>query len=485
MFAVIYIPDFALQAILRLEPELHRQPIALIDEELPKPVVWQLTEAARLAGVVEGLTSTQALARCKKIRIKPRSRAQENVATETLLQCAALFAPTVESTGPGICTLDLSRLPASGNAVWGQKIIDLLGSLELRAHVGVAPTPLLALHAARRGNPFLAVQDATAFVNDLKVEDLDPSPEALSVLRKWGIARVGDLLRLGKNELADRLGPEALELFSRAAASEIRPLQPVRPAETFVESIDFEQEIESLEPLIFVLNRFLDQLSRRLEWVGLVAQELQLTLRLASGKSYEHSFRVPAPTREKETLFRILHTHLESLKTDAAIIGLTLLARPSFQEQHQFGLFEASLRDPNRFYETIARLTSLLGSGHVGTPVPLPTHRPDAFELRRVEVQNTSLDLDSEQPPLKGLPLRRFRPPLPATVECEDHRPVALRAGSLSGRVKKASGPWRISGDWWDTQRWGQDEWEIQLQNGALYRLAEREGKWFIEGVFN
>ncbi len=485
MFAVIYLPSFALQAALRLEPALHRQPIALIDEALPKPVVGQLTESARLAGVVEGLTSTQALARCKNIRIKSRSRTQENVATETLLQCAILFAPTVESTGPGVCTLDLSRLPAAGNAVWGQKIIDLLGTLELRAQIGVAPTPLLALHAARRGNPFLEVHDAPAFVNELKVEELDPSPEALSILQKWGIARVGDLLRLGKNELADRLGPEALELFSRATASEIRPLQPVRPAETFEESIDFEQEIESLEPLIFVLNRFLEQLSRRLELVGLVAQDLQLTLRLASGKNYERDFRVPAPTREKETLFRILHTHLESLKTDAAIIGLSLLAQPSFQEQHQFGLFEASLRDPNRFYETIARLNALLGSGRVGTPAPLSTHRPDAFELRRVEVQNTSLDLDSEPPASRGLPLRRFRPPLPATVECRDQRPVALRAGTLSGHVKKASGPWRISGDWWDTQRWSQDEWEVQLQNGALYRLAEREGKWFIEGVFD
>ena len=31
MFAVIYIPDFALQAVLRHTPELHSRPVILID----------------------------------------------------------------------------------------------------------------------------------------------------------------------------------------------------------------------------------------------------------------------------------------------------------------------------------------------------------------------------------------------------------------------------------------------------------------------
>ena len=34
MFAAVYVPDFSLQAVLRHEPELHSQPVGLIDSQL-------------------------------------------------------------------------------------------------------------------------------------------------------------------------------------------------------------------------------------------------------------------------------------------------------------------------------------------------------------------------------------------------------------------------------------------------------------------
>src|SRR5436309_9474231 len=96
MFAVIYIPDFSLQSVLRHEPELATCPVALVDESLPKPAIIQLTHAARATGVCEGLTSTQAMARCREIEIKLRSSTQEAAATNTLLQCAYRVSPYVE-----------------------------------------------------------------------------------------------------------------------------------------------------------------------------------------------------------------------------------------------------------------------------------------------------------------------------------------------------------------------------------------------------
>src|SRR5437667_11655209 len=119
MFAVIYIPDFFLQAALRYEPELASRPVALIDESLAKPVIIQLTEAARLSGVCGGMTSTQAMARCRQIIIKSRSPAQEAAAADTLLQTSFLFSPYVEATTLGICTLDLKgQNPFRGGHVY-------------------------------------------------------------------------------------------------------------------------------------------------------------------------------------------------------------------------------------------------------------------------------------------------------------------------------------------------------------------------------
>ena len=50
MFVVVYLPDFFLPAALRHEPALMARPVALVDELLPKPVITQLTEAARSSG---------------------------------------------------------------------------------------------------------------------------------------------------------------------------------------------------------------------------------------------------------------------------------------------------------------------------------------------------------------------------------------------------------------------------------------------------
>src|SRR5438874_1343711 len=112
MFAVIYIPQFPLQAALRYEAELLAKPVALVDPARSLPVVCAVTEAARCRGVCEGLTPTQAMARCGEVMLRHRTMAQEAAVTEALLQCAYSFSPNIEATAPGVCTLDLRGLRA-------------------------------------------------------------------------------------------------------------------------------------------------------------------------------------------------------------------------------------------------------------------------------------------------------------------------------------------------------------------------------------
>src|SRR5262249_23503635 len=159
--------------------------------------------------------------------------------------------------------------------------------------------------------------------------------------------------------LAVRLGPEAVELFDRASANCTRPLRLVRPAEIFQEQIEFENPVETAQPLLLILRRFLEQISLRLEMASRVAEELTLRLIFSDARSddapscsadfqsavspisnrqsvvssqalvfskapqagsaaiqqignlryagaYEHVFKIPAPTRQIEPLFRML-----------------------------------------------------------------------------------------------------------------------------------------------------------------------------------
>src|SRR5205085_5829574 len=135
-------------------------------------------------------------------------------------------------------------------------------------------------------------------------------------------------------------------------------------------------------------------------------------LGLSSGAKYERLFKIPAPTGNINVLFRMLQTHLETVRTESPITSLRLAAKPAKPEARQFGLFESTLRDPNQFAESLARLTALCGSDRVGTPQLEATHRPDAFKVAPVFQPRLESPVNP-QTGMSALPLRRFRPPCP------------------------------------------------------------------------
>lgn len=484
MFAVVYIPNFFLQATLRHCPELREKPVGLLDESLPKPAIVQLTPAARLEGVTPGMTSTQAMARCREIIIVPRSAVQEQVAADTVLQGCLLFSPYVEVTAPGTYTLDLKGQSHAGDEHFGKKLLALLQNFHLIAQIGVAPTPQVAWYAAHSARSFLKVDRPGEFLNDLPIERLSPPAHLLDILHRWGIGKVGTFLALGKNALAERLGAEVLALFEQVACDQGRPLNLTSPREVFEESFEFENPVESLEGLLFILRRFIEQLALRLTLSSLAAQELVLRLTLEQGDRCEQVFRIPSPTTAVEVLFRMLYTHLENLRTEHPIVGIYLRAEPCRPVHEQFNLFDCILRDPNSFYETMGRLAALLGQERVGTPALLPTHRPDAFQIQPVDF-HAPANISEQAWEAFGLPLRRFRPPVPAQVDLRENQPYAVRSSLVHGAIQRTTGPWRSSGQWWDKEPWDRDEWDIQTENGMLYRLYHEAGHWFVEGVYD
>src|SRR5438045_3032126 len=139
--------------------------------------------------------------------------------------------------------------------------------------------------------------------------------QILAILHKWGIHTLGQLAVLDKEQLATRLGSEAVRMWERANGQSSRLLKFVRPPESFEESFEFEHEIETVEPLLFMLRRFLQQLSVRLSGIYLVAKELTLVISFSNRQSYERLFKIPQPTNDVDLLFRMLETHLENFKS--------------------------------------------------------------------------------------------------------------------------------------------------------------------------
>ncbi len=449
-FAVLRLANFPLQALLSLEPELADTSLALLDGERKRALVLACTDLARTRGVELGLTAPSALSRDPSVLLRQRHPGAEAEARAALLAVAQTLSPLVEDTAPGIATIDVTALPADQRAPRLHAAHARLTSLGFIPTAGLAPTPLLALYAAKNisrslppssfsdpssfsapqtthaslpppPSPVQIITHVRAFLAPLPLSAADPTPDHLHILRLWGIRTLGDLTALAKADIAQRLGPEGLALYERAAGETTRPLQPVAPPQTFTAQLDLEFAIETLEPLLFLLRRFVDRLALDLRAAGLVAAELELTLTLDNDKTHQRTIRLPEPTAAPDLLFRTLESHLGTVQTDSPIVAAHLTLHPVRPLHRQHGLFDSSLRDPHGFAETLARSAALLGSNNIGTPQLTDSLRPDS------------------------------------------------------------------SGDWWQpNQAWAREEWDIALPPpGGLYRLIETPTGWYLEGEYD
>jgi protein ImuB len=325
--------------------------------------------------------------------------------------------------------------------------------------------------------------------------------QILVILHKWGIHTLGQFAALDREQLGARLGPEAIRMWERANGQSDRMLKLIRPPESFEESFEFENEIETAEPLLFMLRRFLEQFAIQLSGIYLVTKELTLRITFTNKQIYERIFKIPQPTNNVDLLFRMLHTHLENFKSEYPIVAVALNAQPIKPAREQFGLFETTLRNPHQLSETLARLTGLLSADHVGTPMLEETHRADAFRMEPFLWNWTSTGgnggRSSATPgahpkargssPLHtlGLALRRFRPAPSASVLLHEDRPMHIRGADVSGKIIDLRGPYLISGNWWDEKSWAHAEWDLQLDAGDLVRCHESEATWRIDGIYD
>src|SRR6266496_2225011 len=313
--------------------------------------------------------------------------------------------------------------------------------------------------------------------------------QILEILHKWGIHTLGQLAALDKEQLGARLGLEAIRMWERANGQSDRLLKLVQPPEWFAESFEFENEIETAEPLFFMLRRFLEQLAVRLSRIYFVAKELTLRITFTNKQQYERCFKIPQPTNDVDLLFRMLQTHLENFKSEHPIIAVSLQAHPIKPNSQQFGLFETTLRNPSQLSETLARLSALLGAERVGTPVLDETHRPDAFRLEpftwAVESAVPSGESSHALRTAHATAVRRFRPAVAASVFLDEDRAAHVRSADIRGNVIEQRGPYLISGNWWDEKSWARAEWDLHTENGEVVRVHEAERTWKIDGVYD
>jgi protein ImuB len=266
-----------------------------------------------------------------------------------------------------------------------------------------------------------------------------------------------------------------------------RPLRIVVPREEYEARQELEEPARLLEPLLFIISAQLNDLVKHLAVQALAARRLTLTLELTDATTHLRRLDFPLPVRQARTLLKQVQLDLEAHPPEAAVRAVGVRLDAAAPRTVQNGLFRPAAPEPDKLHVTMARLAALVGDGAVGTPERLDTHRPDAYLLR----PHALLTPPPERTVTRRAPLRLacrlYRPPLAATVRIMRERPVAIRSAMLTGTIQNAAGPWRTSGEWWAETRWARDEWDVALDDGALYRIFRDldSARWFVDAMYD
>jgi len=409
-------------------------------------------------------------------------------ARPALLQVALAHSPRVEDVGAGRIYLDASGLEGlfGDEPRLAARLRDAAAAVDVEIRVGIAESRIAALAAARLGRGVTIVErdgDA-AYLAPAPLSLLDLPEETATRLSRWGLRTLGELAALPTAGLFERLGGDGVRVQRLARGEDPRPLVSWRPVPLFEESAVFEWGIETLEPVVERLRELAARVCARLGAAGLAADGFEWTCRLGAGRVHEGALTPAVPITDADSVGGLLRLALEARPPRGVVEALTFRARPVRLAPAQESLTDRSRPAPRLLTATLNRLVALVGADAIGAPALLDTHRPDAVALASYP-PHPAPPPSSPRGEGPALALRRLRPPAPASVTLASGRPVAVRSGRLTGRIVAGVGPWRVSGEWWSPRPWLQDEWDVELADGTLCRLAHDGSAWRLEGIYD
>ncbi len=496
--ACLWVPWFAAAAAVRSEPALTDRPLVIVRGLPPVTRVLEAGAAARERGVAPGMMETEARARCPGLLSRPWREEPIASARHALLEAALAVSPRLEDGGAGLVFVDLAglgRLFGDDGAI-AERLARLGRGVGLPGRVAVAGTRAAArivVRSAAAPITVVAPGGDRAAVARAGIDVLDLDATATATLARWGVTTLGELAALPRAGLASRLGAAGLDAHTASLGRDTVPFTPWTPPAFWEEAQGLDWEIDDLETLTALLGGVLERLAARLAAAHVWADALDLELELATGARHERGIALVHPTREVALLRMLVRHDLAAHPPPAAVTRVSVSARAVRAEAGPGGLWQPPAPLGRDLAGVVARLTALVGGDNLGSPALGDSYRPDHVDLAPfVPPDDPAPGVMKPDPMADGgaplaLVLRRLRPPRPVEVTSgASKRPATVRRGDRGGRVVACAGPWRASGEWWDTRGWSREEWDALLDDGTLCRLArEHTGQWLLDGIYD
>jgi protein ImuB len=535
----VWSPDWPITVWLRpgrngaRQPPPEGAPFALTDRGARGVTLHALNAAARAAGLYRGQSHADACAILPALISAPAEPERDLAMLKRLALWAEWFSPSVavdaRVAGQEGLLLDMTGGAHlfGGEAALLAEIRARLAAAGVPARLAIADTPAAAWALAR----FTASEDVIApagktreAIAGLPVEGLRLEPEALVLLKRFGLKRIGDLYGLPRASLARRFrGPEGLRVVERldqALGVLGEALTPERPPPAYRVWSPFAEPLIDMAGVDFHLPRLMRALCAQLVQAGQGARRLSLIGYRVDGRTTAIEAGLSAPSASPAHLVRLLREKgLEHLDLGFGIDAMMLavgkaeivevrqntLAPPfagrgqgegsrrrflPLQIDHVTRIDPSSCPLPTSWGEgsadlaaLIDRLQAKLGEGAVLRPAPRESwipERSEAWTPARPDEAPTDFDLGRDRPIL----LLERPEEVTTLAQAPDGAPRQFTWRRVQHQVVKAEGPERLSPEWW-RQPPGAPR---PARTRDYYRLEDEQGHryWlFREGLYD
>jgi protein ImuB len=474
----IHLPDLALEVFARASAS----PGALVvtSGHGREQTVLVCNACAARQGIHAGMRLSAAQAQAQELRARTRDGQAERQALERLAGWAGQFTSLVSEAPPQALLLEVggSRTLFGGLDRLVHGIRQGVQALGYTARLAVAPTPLGALWLARgaREHWVPALPDLAGVLGSLPLDCLDLTPVQHALLRGMGICRLGDCLRLPRDGLTRRLGPEFVSAIDRALGRLPDPRTAYIAPPVFDHAVLLPAAVDDTEGLSFALHQLLRELCGFLASRALGVKMLRLELRHARVAATRLTLDLVVPTRDARHLLGLLRERLERLSLAHPVEEIALISEALCPlASTSLDLFVRARACGEARAALVERLQARLGKQAVHSLEAMAEHRPERAwrYLAPGETRGNSMN------GMRGRPVWLL--PEPVALEVRDGRPC------LDGILSLEPGPERIESGWWDGRDVARDYYVAGDREGArfwIYRELTGARRWLLHGIF-
>jgi protein ImuB len=374
MIACLAIPGFPLRAALRARPGLTTHPAALAPVAGEEPLLGPVTAAAEALGVRPGMRMGEALATCPSLVLVEEDPSAAEQAWEEIVRRLEDAGFAVETAEPGCAyfeTRGVERL-YGGLESSLRRALSAVGT-GWDARVGAAERRFAALAAANvaRAGQALVVSDAEVgeFLAPLPLALLPLDERRQLELRELGVKRLGELARLPRAAVAERLGPDGRRAWSLARGGAVGRVSGRRPPAELFEELEFPEAVGNELTLRRAFGVLLDRLLERQDRDNRFVRKVAIAARLVGGGSWRRTVTMRDPTAERDRLRHALGPKLAELPAPVVSLRLELVELTETQGQQLELVKAAGAELQTRLTEGLRQVRASTGPGSVASVV--------------------------------------------------------------------------------------------------------------------